>query len=91
MLLIHGVQLSDHYVFFTSDEKSKTTRKLLDVKYAKEVLGEEICNAILSIHALLGCDTTSRMFSIGKQVALQRFRNMEKFRVSPSFNIKNRV
>ena len=47
MLLIHGVQLSDHSVFFISDEKSKTARKLWDVKYAKEVLGEEICNAIL--------------------------------------------
>ena len=35
MLLIHGVQLSDHSVFFTSDEKSKTARKLWDVKYAK--------------------------------------------------------
>ena len=75
MLLIHGVQLSDHSVFLTSDEKSKTARKLWDVKYAKEVLGEEICNAILPIHALLGCDTTSRLFSIGKQVALERFRN----------------
>ena len=70
MLLIHGVQLSDYSVFFTSDEKSKTARKLWDVKYAKEVLGEEICNAILPIHASLGCDTTSRLFSIGKQVAL---------------------
>ena len=73
MLLIHGVQLSDHSVFFTSDEKSKTSRKLWDDKYAKEVLGEESCNAILPIHALLGCDTTSRLFSIGKQVALQKF------------------
>ena len=63
MLLIHGVQLSDHSVFFTSDEKSKTARKLWDVKYAKEVLGEEICNSILPIHALLGWDTTSRLFT----------------------------
>ena len=80
MLLIHGVQLSDHSVFFTSDEKSKTARKLWYVKYAKEVLGEEICNAIRPIHDLLGCDTTSRLFSIGKQGALQKFRKMERFR-----------
>ena len=80
MLLIHGVQLSDHSVFFTSDEKSNIARKLWDVKNAKEVLGEEICNAILPIHALLGCGTTSRLFSIGKQVALQKFRKMERFR-----------
>ena len=80
MLLIHGVQLSDHSVFFTSDEKSKSARMLWDAKYAKEVLGEKICNAILPIHALLGCDTTSRLFSIGKQVALQKFGKMERFR-----------
>ena len=42
MLLIHGVQLSDHSVFFTSDEKSKPARKLWDGKYAKKVLGEEM-------------------------------------------------
>ena len=79
ILLIHAIKLSDHSVFSTSDEKTKTP-KLWDVKYVKEVLGDEVCNAILPMHALLGCDTTSRMFSIGKQVALKKFQKIKKFR-----------
>ena len=80
-LLIHRVQLCDHSVFLTSDEKLTTTKlKLWDIKHTKQILGDNICKAILLIHALLGCDTTSRMFSIGKQVALQKFRKTEKLR-----------
>ena len=29
-------------------------------------LGEGICDNILFLHAILGCDTTSRLYEIGK-------------------------
>ena len=32
-------------------------------------------------HALLGCDTTSRVFGIGKRVALKQLRSSEDFNV----------
>ena len=39
-----------------------------------------MCEAILLIHALLGCDTTSRLYSIGKCVVIQRFKREESFK-----------
>ena len=51
-LLIHRVRLCDHSVFFTSDEKLSTTKlKLWDIKHTKQILGDDICKAILPIHA----------------------------------------
>ena len=52
----------------------------MDIKHVKSKLGQETCDAILLIHALLGCDTTSRLYSIGKGVALQKFKRENSFR-----------
>ena len=38
----------------------------------KQKLGEESCDAILVIHALLDCDTTSRMYAIGNATILHK-------------------
>ena len=38
-----------------------------------------MCDGILAIHALLGCDTTSRVFSIGKGAGLSKFQKDERF------------
>ena len=38
------------------------------------MLGPDICSHIFFIHALLGCDTTSRLYGIGKGAPLKRFR-----------------
>ena len=78
-LLIHRVRHCDHSVFFTNEKLTTTKLKLWDIKHTKQILGDDIFKTIWPIHALLGCDTTSRMFSIGKQVALQKFWKMEKF------------
>ena len=40
----------------------------------KEQLGEQFCENLLFMHALLGCDTTSRIFSIGKGVIVKKFK-----------------
>ena len=34
-------------------------------------LGRNICTNLLFAHAILGCDTTSRVFSLGKGLALK--------------------
>ncbi len=39
----------------------------------------KICSNILFLHALLGCDTTSHLYGIGKDTALK------KFKLSPHF------
>ena len=35
------------------------------------MLTAEVCNSLLFIHAVLGCDTTSRLHGIGKWGALK--------------------
>ena len=81
ILLLYHVNLDCDDIFFTSEPKSRARgpTKFLDIKYSKSKLGPALCEAILFIHALLGCDTTSRLFSIGKGVALQEFKKEERF------------
>lgn len=43
-----------------------------DIQVIKQVVGNEICHSLLLLHAFTGCDTTSRIFGIGKQSALQK-------------------
>ena len=39
----------------------------------------EICNHILFLHSILGCDTTSRLHGLGKGNALKKFREQRCF------------
>ena len=82
ILLLHHVNQDCHRIFFTSEQKSrsKCITTLWDIKHVKSKLGQEIFDAILLIHALLGCDTTSRLYWIGKGVALQKFKRENSFR-----------
>ena len=45
-----------------------TTKKnrIWDIKVNQSELGADICNKILFIQAILGCDTTSRLYCLGK-------------------------
>ena len=50
-------------------------------------MGSNVCEAILVIHPLLGCDTTSRLYSINKGVALTKFKgDLEFQRLTYIFN-----
>ena len=40
----------------------------------KAKLGSLICSHILFLHAMLGCDTTSRLYYIGKSTILKKFK-----------------
>ena len=50
------------------------------MKVLKEKLGQEVCSKLLFIHAILGCDTTSRLYGIGKGVSLKKFFASQHFR-----------
>ena len=59
-----------------------TTRKnrIWDIKVTQCELGADICNNILFIHAILGCNTTSRLCVLGKALALKRLISSALFR-----------
>ena len=40
----------------------------------KAKLGPLICSHILFLHAMLGCDTTSRLYNVGKGTILKKFK-----------------
>ena len=39
---------------------------------AKEILGSSLCDKLLLLHAFTGCDTTSRIFHIGKSKIMKK-------------------
>ena len=54
--------------------------KGLSVKAAQSSLGKNVCDNILFVHAILGCDTTSRLYGVGKATGLKLITDNEHFR-----------
>ena len=66
-------------VFFMSDKNIKAESKIWSIRFACEQLGKYVCDGIIEILASLGCDTTSRVFSIGKGTAFTKFQKDKRF------------
>ena len=75
ILLLHQQYEGKHDVFFAPEPKKNSKARFWDVKDVKESLGSFICKHILFIHAMLGCDSTSRVFGLGKGVLLKKIRS----------------
>ena len=81
VLLCYHASMESHDLFFCPEPKRNTKRpRIWNIKATKQMLGQDICNHILFIHALLGCDTISRLYGIGKGTLLKRFRASHAFR-----------
>ena len=50
------------------------------MKKVKEQLLDGVCHGLLFLHAILGCDATSRVHGIGKAAALKKYANSLYFR-----------
>ena len=58
VLLCYHANLDSYNIFFRPEPKKNTKNpKVWDIKAVKEALGPEICNSVLFLHAILGCDT----------------------------------
>ena len=81
-LLCHYASTEAHDIYFKSDQRrtAKTAAKVWSVKETKLKLGSELCNHILFIHAILGCDTTSSVYGLGKGLALKKYLKDNEFR-----------
>ena len=92
MLLCHYTGLDDHDHYFQPEPKAKLWRRVWDMKVVKTKLGEGICDNILFLHAILGCDTTSRLHEIGKGTAIKKYDTCQHFsRSKPSCSIHVRL
>ncbi len=59
--------------------KTSKKPKVWNIHAVKAQLGSEICSNILFLHAILGCDTTSHLYGIGKGTALNKFKSSLSF------------
>ena len=66
-------------LYFTYEPKqSQQLAEVWNIGHAKQILGK-ICHSILEFHAFSGCDTTSRIHSVGKPAVLKKYRKSSQF------------
>ena len=65
-----------------SDQNQRKTRLacVWHMKKVKEQLGKEVCRNLLFLHDITRCDTTSRLYGVGKVTALKKFENVLHFK-----------
>ena len=81
VLLCYHANLDSRDLFFCPEPKRNMKKpRVWNIRSTKEKLGKDICSNILFIHAVLGCDTTSRLFGIGKGTSLSKFKGSSLFR-----------
>ena len=63
VLLCYHANLDSHKILFRPEPKKNTKNpRVWNIKAVKKQLGLEVCNNILFLHAVLGCDTTSQLY-----------------------------
>ena len=81
VLLIYLAEQGSHDIYFKPEPKKNTKKqRIWNIQAVKANLGHELCNSILFIHAILGCDTTSHIFGIGKAASIKKFTSSQYFR-----------
>lgn len=77
VLLVHHAQNTTCNVWFkpSTKKESKKPSKFCNITALRSHLGSVICEYILFAHAVLGCDTTSRVFGIGKGKSVNKLKS----------------
>ena len=79
ILLCHHATSNHKKLYFHPEAKSGQQRRYMDIHKARSELGDQVCRDLLFVHAMLGCDTTSRLFGFGKAVGLKLIQTNETF------------
>ena len=59
ILLLYHAEINTHDLFLASEPKQGSSKnKIWCIQQSKELIGIDVCNNFLFIHAILGCDTT---------------------------------
>ncbi len=72
VLLLYHADPKGKNLYFTSEPKKGKDQKIWDIKAVQECLGQGVCRRLLFGHAILGCDTTSRLNGLGKGLGLKK-------------------
>ena len=81
VLLCYHANLEYHKICFKSELKQRTSKglRVRDILKTKVLLGPDICRLLPFIHALTGCDTTSRIYGISKGSAIKKAKTDPQF------------
>jgi hypothetical protein len=79
VLLCHYSNDNSKGLVFRSDRKTAKSRAW-DIDLMRHILGIELCRVLPLLHAIGGCDTTSRLYGIGKGLAVKKFQNGGSFK-----------
>jgi len=60
---------------FLQTEKKNAVHKRWDIGHLCQAIGKDTCSRLPFIHAVAGCDTTSRLFGVGKGIPLKNMNN----------------
>jgi hypothetical protein len=82
VLLCYYVDPTLNGILLGTEPKRGQKAKLWDIHKTKLLLGEEVCHRLPAIHALTGCDTTSKLFGIGKATALKKLKSTKHMQES---------
>ena len=76
VLPLYHAEMDAHEVFLKSEPKNSAQQnKIWCIRQSKQLLGPDVCDHIFFIHAILGCDVTSRLFGLGKGLAVKRIKS----------------
>lgn len=83
-LLIYHRTPNMREVFLVSDgkRKSRVDGKCINVVKVQDRIGPAACGAMLVLHALGGCDTTSAIYGIGKRTVYGKFEKNNSMKVN---------
>lgn len=73
VLLQHHYSPASHQPMYL-----QTSNKLIDISVLQTGINNVLSNTLLFIHAMSGCDTTSKPYGIGKVSALGKFNKLEE-------------
>ena len=76
-LLVSQTSL-DHKNIYMITEKHNAKHPCLDVKAIRSKLGDDCAKYLPVIHAISGCDTTSKLFGIGKSTIMTKRKHIIK-------------
>ena len=81
VLLCFHWELASFPIYFQSEIKRSSKHiSVWNINGIKTDLGPSVCEVLPFVHAILGCDTTSRIFGIGKGTPLKKLKSDPNFK-----------
>ena len=72
VLLLHHADIDSNDIFLspenTKASKASKTKKVWCIKQCKALLGSKLCEHLLFLHVILGCDTTGHLLDWVKEL-----------------------